>query len=358
MKILNKIWILLIAATSPVILFAQMQATLSIDTNAILIGDQTNLELTFEVPVDTKVSWPVIGDTITSEIEVLDRTPIDTVFTEDQSRLLLRQKMRITSFDSGYFAIPPIRFNWQKPGDTTIHFTETEPLLLGVSTLPVNMEEEIKDIKDPIRAPYTFREALPWIIGFVLALVMGFFTYYYIRKRKKAEPIFKVTSKLKLPPHRIALDAFEGLRFKKLWQSGQIKEYHTELTEIIREYILGRFSIHALEFTSDEIMEAINNTNTNSQAKEKLRITLLLADMVKFAKEQPLPLEHDASLNNAIDFVKETMQLVPDKVSEELATNNLTNLNKEDKETITSEKLALSENQEKVQIKKEEGKDV
>jgi len=150
---------------------------------------------------------------------------------------------------------------------------------------------------------------LPWIIAIVIAFIIAYFVFYYLKKRKKAEPIFKAPPKPKLPPHTLALDALDNLRLKKIWQSGRIKEYHTELTDIIREYIDGKFNVNAHELTTYEIMDAINGTTANNDAKEKLRQTLILADLVKFAKQQPLPLEHDGSLNNAYDFVKETIHI-------------------------------------------------
>jgi len=357
MKRIGKIGFLILLGFSHIWLTAQTSATLSIDTNAILIGDQIGLELTFEAPSDFKVDWPVLGDTIISEIEVLEKSPVDTVYTVDQTRMLLTQRMKITSFDSGYYAIPPFRFNWKKPGDTVLHFTETEATLLEVKTLPVNLEEEIKDIKEPLRAPYTFREALPWIIGVLLAVVLGFLVFYYLKKRKKDEPIFRVAPKPKLPPHRIALDALEELRYKKLWQSGRIKEYHTELTDIIREYIYNRFQIHAHEFTSNEIMESLEQTSINEEVRDKLKATLILADLVKFAKEQPLPVEHDASLNNAIDFVKETMHIEPVNGSMNQPINNGSETQKI---TPSDEAVALPSdvNKDTEDEKGKEGKDV
>jgi hypothetical protein len=178
-----------------------------------------------------------------------------------------------------------------------------------VKTIPVDMQKDVKDIKGPVEAPFTFREALPYILIFIAVLIAVLVLIYFIRKRKTAEPVFKMVAKPKIPSHRLALDALESLRFKKLWQNGMIKEYHTELVDIIRRYLTDKFEIHALEFTSDEIMEAVSNTSANVEAKDKLRETLILADMVKFAKAKPLPLEHDTSLNNAIDFVKETSHL-------------------------------------------------
>ena len=326
MKFLLKIALLLITLFWQLATKGQTDAGAVLDTNAILIGDQINLELSFTCPADYKVEWPKFNDTIITEIEILEKYKIDTAYSDDNSQMHLRQILKITSFDSGYYAIPPFHFNYKQPDDQLDHFAETDALLLAVSTVPVDTQMEIKDIKKPIEAPYTFREALPWIIAVFVILIITYFVFYYLKKRKKAEPIFKAAHKPKLPPHTLALNALDDLRLKKIWQSGRIKEYHTELTDILREYIDGKFNIPAHELTSDEIMEAINETATNKQAKEKLRQTLVLADMVKFAKQQPLPLEHDGSLNNAYDFVKETIHLAAPAVDNQTPEQETVNI--------------------------------
>lgn len=279
------------------------------DTNAILIGDQTQLELTFSAPSNYEVLWPQLRDTIIRQIEILKHSDLQTSLSEDQSVRSYRQTFIVTSFDSGFYAIPPIVIPYMTRDDTTKQYAETEAMLLEVKTVPVNLEKDIKDIKDPLGAPFTFREALPYLLILLGAAVLGFLLYYYFKKRKKSEPILQVPVARKIAPHQAALEALEELRFKKLWQQGHIKQYHTEITEILREYLFGQFGIHAQEYTSDEIMVAVNGTPVNVQAKEKLQQTLSLADMVKFAKMQPLPVEHDASLNHAIDFVRETTHL-------------------------------------------------
>ena len=294
-----------------------------LDTTSILIGDQTGLEITFTSPADYKIYWPQLSDTLTGDIEIIKKTRLDSTLSEDGFDKLYHQRLTITAFDSGYYAIPPIRIGYRTPADTSIYYAETEAQLLEVKTVPVNLQEEIKDIKGPLAAPFTFMEALPYIVGLLVVAIVIFLVIFYLRKRRKAEPIFKAPPKPQLPPHRIALDAFDELRYKKLWQNGRIKEYHTELVDIIRMYLYGNFGIHAAEFTTDEIMEAVEKTEANTEAKEKLRQTLILADLVKFAKMQPLPVEHDASLNNAIDFVKETMHLNQSKITEKKPDDNL-----------------------------------
>jgi len=78
------------------------------------------------------------------------------------------------------------------------------------------------------------------------------------------------------------------------------------LTEIVREYIELRYSIRALEMTTEEIYPAVRALDISSAAGDKLNQVLVLADLVKFAKEQPQPLENEQSLNQSVEFVRET----------------------------------------------------
>jgi hypothetical protein len=348
MKGLLKIATILILLFWHLVSMAQPQATMKLDTNTILVGDQTVLELRFDCPSGYEVKWPVWADTLIREIEIIKKTGKETVPSEDNTQTLYQQRLTITSFDSGYYAIPPITIQYRKPGDSAWYEAETEPVLLGVNTVPVNLQGEIKDIKPPEHAPFTFREALPYILILLGIGLSTFLVIWYLRKRKKAEPIFRVSPKPQLPPHQIALDALQTLRLKKLWQNGNIKEYHTELTDIIRDYLQSKFRMQAHEYTSEEIMEAVQQTAVNPQAQEKLRQTLSLADMVKFAKMQPLPLEHDTSLNHAIDFVRETMHLgMNGNVKTEDSTMHKDVAESEDKESaqpeITEKAIAEAE---------------
>jgi len=315
-KIITLLWVFLAGSG----LKAQTQAVASLDTSSIFIGDQVTLKLSFTAPAGYRVQWPAISDTLAEKVEVLRRSRIDTAFTEDKKQLRLQQNLVITSFDSGYFALPPLAFRYTGPGDTEVRTDLTGQLLLEVKTLPVDTAKAIFDIKGPMRVPLTFRELLPWIMLAHVLVAGVYLLRWYLRKRKKAEPLFRLPARPKLPPHQVALDALEALRQKKLWQSGMIKEYHTELTEIVRSYIDDRFGIHALEMTSDEILEAIARTAVDDGSREKLRSTFVLADLVKFAKEQPLPAEHDLSFGHAVDFVRSSIQRIEESAQPTPAT--------------------------------------
>ena len=78
----------------------------------------------------------------------------------------------------------------------------------------------------------------------------------------------------------------------------------------------------APEMTSDEIMENLYNLNKNKEANEKMKSVLQLADLVKFAKSHPTPLENDISLNHVVDFVNETKMIpVPKPEGDEAGEN-------------------------------------
>jgi hypothetical protein len=293
-------------------------AKAKLDTNAMLIGDQVKLELRFSFPEKTLIRWPLIGDTIINGIQVTDRSKIDTSFSQDKKTVTISQVLRITSFDSGFYMIPPLRFYYRLPPDTAIKFAQTETLLLKVHTLAVDTTKAIKPIKGPIKVPLTFREILPYLLIGILIILIILGLIYYFKKRKKAEPIFQIRLKADLPPHEIALSELEKLRIRKLWQEGRIKEYHSDLTDIIRNYIERRYGIMAMEMTSLEILGAIKTTDhLPGEIMDKLNYILTLADLVKFAKMQPLPTENDMSMDNAVRFVRETAVKKDQSVSDD-----------------------------------------
>ena len=284
-------------------------AGVKMDTSKILIGDQTKLTISVRIPAETIGSknqflkWHTVKDTISQNIEVVSVSKIDTSISKDKKTYLLTQDIIITSFDSGFFVIPPFRF--LRNGDT-LKYLETQALLLEVLTLAVDTTQAIKDIKPPLDVPFTFSELLPYIIlGIVIVGVILLIIYLFLKRKNKS--IANPEKEIIVPDHEIAFAKLNELKTKKLWQEGKSKEYYTQLTEIIRNYIEARFKIMALEKTTDEIITSFRSIDINEEAKNKLKQMLSLADFVKFAKINPLPLENELSINNAYDFVTQTI---------------------------------------------------
>jgi hypothetical protein len=284
---------------------AQMTSvTATLDTNAIMIGDQIGLNLKANVPQGFHLQWPEFKDTIAPHIEMIKTGKIDSAnhngFTQ------FTRHITITSFDSGYFTVPPIHFSLIHKGTGKVDTLSTQMLYLHVYTPMVDTAKAFKEIKGIQEEPYTFGEIMPWVLLVLIGIAAIIFLTLFIRNRKKNKPLFTKKPKPKLPPYEQAIKKLEELRLSRLWQSGKLKDYYTDITDIMKEYFTDRFDFDAWEMTSDEILERLQQEKLNAQAMGKLNEALELSDLVKFAKAVPSPLENETTLNYCVDFVNES----------------------------------------------------
>ena len=128
----------------------------------------------------------------------------------------------------------------------------------------------------------------------------------------------------KIPPHEVAMKEIERIKADKNWQKGNLKEYYTELTDVIRIYINNRFGFNAMEKTSAEIIDFLQEEG-NKESVEELKQLFETADLVKFAKFAPLLNENDMNLVTAIDFINQT------KCEEEIKTEPVQELTVDEK---------------------------
>lgn len=192
-----------------------------------------------------------------------------------------------------------------EPGEHYLHFGH-DSLLLVVNDVEVDTSSvEIRDIAPIQKVPYTFWEIFRWILLAMGVAAIAFGVWWLLTHRKKMEEILGMGEPVdtRTPAER-ALDNLETLRRQQLWQAGKAKEYHTLLTDAVRQFIEESTGIRATEMTSDETVEAVEN-GTWKEESSLLRNIFTTADLVKFAKSEPLPYEHDRSMNEAVAFVNE-----------------------------------------------------
>ncbi|MDA3906918.1 MAG: hypothetical protein PF484_12670 [Bacteroidales bacterium] len=294
-------------------IFAQ-EVRVSIDTNAILIGEQVKVNINYQFPSDKQGYFPFLPDSLGPNLEIVERSNIDTSFNKGITRFF--QELRVTAFDSGYFVLPAFSFGYKSELDSAIQIIVSDPHLINVFTVDADTTQPIKPLVGPMSEPYTLMEFLPWIL-FILALGALIFTAFYFYRKRQKKPLFK-KEEPKIPADEKALDDLARLRLKKLWQVGKVKEYYSELTEIVRIYIEERFDVMAIEMTTHEILDGLEKHLINGEVMQKLKGSLELADLVKFAKANPTPLENDTCLNHGIDFVNETKQIEVETKGEEV----------------------------------------
>lgn len=284
----------------------EYKATAVLDSNRILIGDQIHVDFTYTVPQKSTYLLPNVTPDFLSQygLDLIGKSAIDT--TINGNAVSYHQRWTITAFDSGNFVFPALPL---LSPDSQI-LAQSKALAIEVNTVAVDTTAAIRDIKPYAKVPLTFKEILPYLlIGLAAAAVIALLVWYIVKHERKQKPQKRVVkNKPKVKPHLTALKDLEKLRLKKLWQNGQVKQYYSELTDIVRTYIDGRFDINAMEMITSDILHELDTVGLPQALRQELEQTLNTADLVKFAKMEPLPDDHDRCMKQAVDFVNQTKE--------------------------------------------------
>jgi hypothetical protein len=278
------------------------------DRLSMPIGDQTILHVSASMPLKTDITFPEIVDSI-GKIKIVKSLKADTVIDKNNPNLeTISHNYTVTSFDTGVYVLPQFTFH-TKAGDI-----KTGTITLQIKSVPVDTTKAFYDIKEPIAVSYNFWDWLKdhWlavafglvIIGLIISLIN------YLKNKKKYEfvkqgPVYTIDE--------IAVNRLNELNARNLWQQGDVKLYYIELTEILRVYLERRYRIQAHEQTTDEIFAALKDKGLSKESSNILLQILQLADLVKFAKQQPTAYENEQSMENAIIFIQQT-RFVPQPV--------------------------------------------
>ena len=320
--------ILALLFSSGLIQAQQLKATARLDSINILLGDQLKYWLEIEYPKDATVEFPQIPDSLSGKIEVLNKSKIDTLELDNKAFLKQIRSYTITCFDSGSYFIDPQWFKINING--TIDSVPTNGVTLHVHTMAIDTTRGLTDIKMPYSAPVTLKEVTPYILGILLIAAIIFLVLYSIKRRKKNKPFFTLPVKPKEPPHVIALRELDRIKNEKIWQKDKTKQYYSEVTDVLRNYIEDRFEIRAMEETTDEILANFRYRRDllNEKSFTNLSQILSLADLVKFAKYKTLPDDDNLTLVNSYFFVNDTKKEEPKKPEiTEKSEENITEVN-------------------------------
>jgi hypothetical protein len=287
--------------------FAQKKVILEIDSSEIKIGEQVKATLKVEVEPGEQIKFPVINKFLTDQLEVVDISEIDTQRINNLS--ILSQTLSITSFDSGNLVIPPFRFVLKK--NNSFDTIYSEKAFLKVNLIEVDTLREIKDIKEPLDTPFRRNELwayLNYLLYLIILVVAGLIMWQYFRLNKtKPKPVPPPSPVVEEPADLIALKELESLERRKNWNDLEgVKDFHEEISVIVRRYIENRFRIPALEQTSAEVLSEIRSFDLDKEIYKGLNQLLVLSDYVKFARYIPSKEENELSLKNSFVFVRNT----------------------------------------------------
>ncbi len=285
---------------------ARVSAYAHADSSSYLVGDWITVHVDFLHPKGA-VFLPVLGDSAGGFL-VLERRPVTRTSDTSSSTAFV-----VSKYDSGLAKFPSINIPVTIPGEAAPRTVSTNPVVLTVRTVPVDTSKDIRDLKPPISIPMSLAEILSYAgAGIVAAALL--YAAWRIWKRRKArkdgEPDYVPPPR---PAHEIAFEQLALLKEKKLWQQGLIKQYYSEATEIFRRYLENRYSMQAMEETTDEILAGLRKLRFPDEMSVTAERILRRADLVKFAKFEPGIADHEEMITVIHDFVDRTkiVQMTP-----------------------------------------------
>jgi hypothetical protein len=279
----------------------ELKAVARADSTNLLIGSALGLEVELAYPAEIEPLWPIWQDQLGSFL-IIDQGEIAK--EEAASGMVMKQKLTLMSFDSGYQQIPIISLAGFSGKDTIVK--TTKPIGIDVYTIPVDTTKNFHEIIEPLDAPVVFREVLPYLVLAVLLIAIAVFIVWYRRYKARKEAEVFVETKPRILPQLIARGRFRDLEAAKYWQQGDVKSYFSELSNILREYLENRYRILALESTTDEILDDLKETRFPQLQAMPLQSFLETADLAKFAKHKPSPEDCQEALGYAEKLIKET----------------------------------------------------
>lgn len=293
----------------PGLIYAQSSAHVQIDSSFFLMGDHKQLDIAVVLGEHDRLQSMNFGLLDTMEYADFETFSIDSSHEPG----VVNYKLDFTIWKPGIYELPeiPVVITSGTNIDTVLSNSlklyvsppKIDTTKLSDSITVLELIQPIKPIEDE---PLLFEDWKWYLYGAVLLLLIAGLGWW-IGRRKKKEP--EPEPEIIIPPHIVAFDRLQKLRSKKLWEEGKDKEYQSELTHIIREYLEKRYDILALESTTKEVLKQLKSLDFPLAIKDNLRTVLNLADMVKFAKAKLPKEEHERFLDIAYELVDKTKEI-------------------------------------------------
>ena len=301
-RVLKPVFSFLLVLTS---WFTMGQVTTSIDSTSIKIGEQITYQIKVESDPEDLVLFPE-GQSF-KPLEMIESYAVDTIKKDATFELI--KKYGLTQFDSGTYFIPKQKI----VVGSKSYFTDS--LKVEVNNIQIDTTKQgLYDIKPLIEVK---KPSSNWLQTLLIILavivVLGALAYWFFFRKK---PLTEEEKIALLPPYDRAKLALKKLEESPYLENSEYKQYYSELTLAIRNYLDEKVYDHALESTTDELINRLrllkdgNQIDLSVETIKNLESILKRADLVKFAKSEPdkeLAELDRQTVDLEIDHVKEAL---------------------------------------------------
>lgn len=283
---------------------AQSRIRTAVDTTLVTVGDRITLLVEVEHASDARVAWP---DSLTlGPFEVLEAAVLPAQTNGD--RTVSAAALSLAAFELGELEIPSFEVPVLRDGQDP-ELLETDRF--GVEVVSVGADEsgDIREIRGPLGIPVG---PLGLLFLVLLVLVPALLAYVLHRRfRPRDDEEQGVRGPPPRPAHELALEALAALEATPLLARGQVKEFHIEVSEILRTYVERRYRVDALEMTTVEVLSGLEDAGVDGGFRDGLKRFLDQCDLVKFAKVRPDAPSSLALLRLGRELVESSTPAVP-----------------------------------------------
>jgi hypothetical protein len=274
-----------------------------VDKSKIKIGDLITYTITIKRDKDVEVQLPELGANL-GQFEIRDYKVYDK--RKEGEKIIDQVDYIISTFDTGEYEIPPVEIKYKVSGSKEVKVLKTDRIKIEVESMNPSEAGDIKEIKPPVDIPYNWRPViyLASIVAAVVAVMC--ISFYLVKRYKRKGLIIAQESEPARPAHEIAYERLKQLSEADLLANGNVKQYYIEISEIIRQYVEGRYGIVAMELTTTDL---INKMRDDSIARDHVQMFeefLRRCDLVKFAKYIPTDAENNGIMELAFSIVDKT----------------------------------------------------
>lgn len=184
----------------------------------------------------------------------------------------------LTAWDTGDFLTPDYYVTFFNKDSTIKSRIEAKKINFNVKSILFDKQaDDFRPIKGPVPVKDFIRLKLIFLA--LIILIILFLFYRIIRDREKY--IYQKRNYVKnKDPKKTVTERLESLKSNKL-----VKDFYTELSHILRQYIEDKYFIRTLEMTTIEIRKNRDLFNFNDEDFLFWVSFLDKADKVKYSKE-------------------------------------------------------------------------
>lgn len=203
--------------------------------------------------------------------------------------------------------------------------TGSDTVIKATMPFPIHFKSQIADKADaqfkPLKPIYLFAlSLLPYIVGLLLLLVIGYILYRmykrWFKKKEEVPEIVTVPRTFEDPLELLETD-LNRLRNDESLRKRAFKIYYSRLGDILRAYFERLYNIPALESTSRELQYYLESLHVDSELRKYTNDLLRQADMVKFAKFNPTLDQAQDDLGKGLLFLERARMVDRTRVEEQ-----------------------------------------